>query len=71
MWDNLTVLDDAGVVILNNGNGTLARNRLTVTGGWVNPPQNGQAYVVVSPEHGTHDCRCIDFQNGQATFNLV
>ena len=71
-WTNLTVRDAQKTTILVNGNGTRARSRLTVTGGWDQHrlPQAGQKYQIVSSEHGTFELPCVGYDNGEATFDF-
>jgi hypothetical protein len=67
---NVTVRDQAGAAILNNGAGTIARNRVTVNGAWAQHPVNGQNYKIVSDNRSPLDGRCVGFENNQGTFNI-
>ena len=72
MLENVTVrtTPPPGNVILSQGNGTLARTRLTVTGGWIVNPVVGQSYQIESSNRSTLNGKCSHFENGQATFNI-
>ena len=60
---NVTVLPAAGGgAILVGGSGTLARNRITITGAWVNNPVQGQQYTISAPNKGPFRATCSGFQ---------
>ena len=79
--NNVTVqLAAGGATILQNGNGTLTRNRLTITGAWAANPIPNQSYTISAPGRSTLQATCVGFQvtrdrrSGQiaeGTFNVT
>jgi hypothetical protein len=67
---NVIVRNAAGNSILTGGNGTLVRNRVTVTGGWTAYPSPDKSYKITSTNRSPLDGKCAGFENGQATFNI-
>jgi hypothetical protein len=72
--NNVTVQPaGGGAAILAGGNGTRARNRITITGGWLMPPVPGQQYRISATNKSPLDATCSDFQqyNDRRTGNLI
>jgi len=69
-FEKVTVLDSASRAIINNGSGTLAKTRLTVTGAWIAPPVRDATYKITSSNRSPVSGPPQDFQNNVATFKI-
>ena len=80
--NNVTVQSSAGGgAVLVGGNGTLAKNRITVTGAWAPNPVPGPQYTISAPNKTPWYTTCSGFQvtpdrrTGQpvaeGTFNII
>jgi len=61
--NNVTVQPaGGGAAILVGGNGSLARNRITITGAWVTNPVQDQQYTISAPNKPPLHATCSGFQ---------
>jgi hypothetical protein len=61
--NNVTVQPaGGGAAILVGGNGTQAKNRVTLTGNWAANPIQGQQYTISVPGKSTLHATCAGFQ---------
>jgi hypothetical protein len=61
--NNVTVQPaGGGGAILVGGNGTLAKNRVTLTGNWTTNPIQGQQYTISAPNRTPLRATCSGFQ---------